>query len=66
MAKFIVNFQREKCIGCGACAAICPANWQMKDDGKANPIEVELEETGCNKQAEENCPANCIQVIKTE
>ena len=33
MAKVIQ--QHDKCIGCGTCVAVCPAFWQMSDDGKA-------------------------------
>ena len=28
--------EREKCIGCGACAAVCPEFWEMKGDGKSH------------------------------
>ena len=31
--KFIVN--KEKCIGCGTCVAVCPEGAAMEDDGKA-------------------------------
>jgi ferredoxin len=33
MYKIIHN--REKCIGCGACAALCSDYWEMDDDGKS-------------------------------
>ena len=60
--KIIQN--REKCIGCGSCVAICPDNWQMNEDGKAAPIEIEIEELGCNKEAERGCPVQCIGISK--
>jgi len=28
--------ERELCIGCGACAAVCPKFWEMGDDGKSH------------------------------
>lgn len=31
--KFIVN--KEKCIGCGTCVAVCSDGAKMEDDGKA-------------------------------
>jgi len=33
MAKII--HEREKCVGCGFCASICPEHWEMSDDGKS-------------------------------
>lgn len=34
MSKVI--HQRDKCIGCGTCVAVCPSFWHMGDDGKAS------------------------------
>ena len=59
-----IKHERDKCIGCGACVAVCPDNWEMKEDGKASPKKTILEEVGCNKKAEENCPVQIIHVIK--
>lgn len=28
--------EREICIGCGACAMVCPKHWVMNSDGKAD------------------------------
>jgi ferredoxin len=64
MAKFKITQQREKCIGCGACAAVCPANWFMDDDGKSTPKKTELNEEGCNKMASEACPIQIIKIVK--
>ena len=62
MAKVRITQDKELCIGCGACASICPDNWEMGDDNKAHPKQTELDDVGCNKQAEESCPVNCIHV----
>lgn len=62
MAKFHIEHERNICIGCGACAAMCPANWVMSEDGKSDPIKTELEELGCNGEAENACPVSCIHV----
>lgn len=73
MAKNKVVHERNICIGCGACAATCPAFWEMADDGKsvlkggkatgAETFELEVDELGCNKDAAEVCPVNCIHII---
>ena len=64
MAK--ITQERGKCIGCGACAAVCGEFWEMRDDGKAGlkggKDEIEVKDAGCNKEAENVCPVNCIHV----
>ncbi len=64
--------EHKKCIGCSSCAAICPKHWEMSDNGKAKLIgsklnsngnyELEVEQVGCNKDAAEACPVQCIYV----
>jgi len=63
LPKYKIIFEKEKCIGCGTCAALCPENWELKGE-KAKPKKLVLNELGCNKEAEENCPVSCIQVIE--
>jgi len=63
LAKYKINYEEEKCIGCGTCAALCPDNWEMQGD-KAKPKKTVLGEAGCNKEAEESCPVNCIHVTE--
>jgi len=57
-----IKQEREKCIGCGACVALCPVNWELKDDGKATPIKTQVEDLGCNTKAAETCPVKCIEI----
>ncbi len=61
----------EKCIGCGACAAVCPKFWEMESDGKSHlkagkkkgkNEELTVKDVGCNKDAESTCPVQCIHV----
>jgi len=59
---FKIIHDREACIGCGACAAVCPVNWKMADDGKSDPIKTEVKEIGCNKEAADACPVQCIKI----
>lgn len=69
MAKIIL--ERQKCIGCGSCQAVCSKYWQMGDDGKTKLLgsvnqgenfELEVTEVGCNKEAAEACPVQCIRI----
>ncbi|HJN62106.1 MAG TPA: ferredoxin [Candidatus Parcubacteria bacterium] len=73
MPKII--FEREKCIGCGSCAALCPKYWEMAEDGKSNlkgsknnektsNEELEIEELGCNQDAVDSCPVQIIHINK--
>ena len=66
MTEYKVEVDRQKCIGCGACAAQCPDNFEMEtgDEFKArakNPIVTEL---GCNMEAADICPVQAISVKK--
>ncbi len=69
MAKIIHD--RDACIGCGTCAAVCSKHWKMGNDGKSelvdakkngNNFELEVNEIGCNQDAAEACPVNCIHI----
>lgn len=71
MAKII--HEREKCIGCGTCVAVCPKYWQIGDDGKANLLgsqvnsktgnfEIEIKKVECNQEAADACPVQCIKI----
>jgi ferredoxin len=62
---FKIKQNIDACIGCGACVAICPENWEF-DNGKAKPKKTELSEIGCNKSAADACPVKCIEIIEEE
>lgn len=72
MAKIIQ--EREKCIGCGSCAALCPKFWEMADDGKSTlkdsnknsegSFELEVEDIECNQEAADACPVQIIHIVK--
>jgi ferredoxin len=68
MAK--IKLERELCIGCGSCAAVCPKHFEMSDDGKSHIIgtekkeieELEVEKAECAETAAETCPVQCIHI----
>jgi len=70
MAK--IKLEREKCIGCGSCAALCPKYFEMADDGKSHikttvkqdVEELEISKVECAETATEACPAQCIHIEK--
>lgn len=72
MAK--ITLDKEKCIGCASCSAICPKYFDLQDDGKAHIIgaqknqagndELETEKLECAEAAAEACPVLCIHIEK--
>jgi len=66
MAEYKIEFKRDECIGCGACAAVCPDNWEMKDDGKSTPkkIAIDKAELKCNEEAADVCPVDIIKISR--
>lgn len=68
-----IILQRQKCIGCGSCAALCPKFFEMAEDGKSTlkggkknektgKFELEIKEPDCAKEAEMACPVEVIKV----
>lgn len=66
--------EREKCIGCGSCVAVCSKYWKMAEDGKSKLLgskknskgnyEIEIENPECNQEAVDSCPVQCIVIKK--
>lgn len=68
-----IILDKEKCIGCGSCAAVCPDHFEMGSDGKAHLKDSsvksgeeikEIKEEDCSGQARDICPVNVIKIIK--
>ena len=59
MAKIKVKIDKEKCIGCGSCVAICPDYFAMEGD-KAKVIQNDVNDNDCVKEAETSCPVVAI------
>lgn len=56
-----VDVDHESCIGCGACAELCPEVFEMDDrTGKARVVIFEAAATDCIEEAITTCPAECI------
>lgn len=73
MAKYSVLFNRNDCIGCGACTAVSPDFWSMTDDGKSTlkgskktgineEKTIDDKEFSSTKEAAEACPVNVIHI----
>lgn len=63
-----VKINKEKCVMCGSCVAICPEVFEMKDDGsvdvKAQYQNVDIADTALIekvKQAQAACPTMAIE-----
>ncbi len=54
-----VTVDKDACIGCGACAAICPDGFEMGGDGKSH---VKDASAACAKEAANACPVGAIKV----
>lgn len=55
-----VSIDKEKCIGCGSCAAICSEVFEI--DGDKARVKKSTTEKICAKEAEEACPVQAIKV----
>ncbi len=75
--KYLVEYDREGCIGAAACVAVQPDQWNIVDDGKAdlkdskkdgkNFIkEIDEAELDKYKEAAESCPVNVIRILDKE
>jgi ferredoxin len=54
----MAKVDKKKCLGCGACATLCPEVFGIGDDGKA---KVKSERNSpCVKDAIEGCPVDAI------
>lgn len=67
-----IKLEREKCIGCGSCAALCSKYFEIIDDGKTHIKgtekkeieELEVDKIECAESAAEACPVQCISIEK--
>jgi len=58
-----ITVDKEKCIGCGSCAAIAPNVFNMGADGKAAVMEGDhAADAALANQAKDACPVQAILV----
>lgn len=55
-----IKVDKELCIGCGACVALCPDAFKMNEDNKAEVVNEKEKE--CIKNAAGSCPVQAISV----
>lgn len=69
-----VHIDRDGCIGCGVCEALCGEVFKLVDDGKSSIVEkhrkgelgegeVSSDLASCVENARDSCP---VAVIKTD
>ena len=54
----MIKIDKEKCIGCGSCAAVCSQVFELTDDGKAK-VKAQ-KKIPCVKEAIDICPVDAI------
>ncbi len=58
----MIKVNENTCIGCGACVAIAPENFDFSDAGLSKVISEEITET--TKEAASACPVSAIEVTE--
>ena len=64
MVKYKITIDKEACIGCGTCVALCDENFEMDNEGKAKVKKSVVDKPGCNENAKDSCPVSCIKIEK--
>ena len=63
-----VKVNKDACIGCGACAAICDEVFEINDEGlsvaKVEEVKEELQDEV--RDAADSCPTGAIEVEEGE
>lgn len=59
-----VKVNRDACIGCGACAAICDSVFEIDDEGISTIVDENVSEENQEEvqDAVDSCPTGAIEV----
>jgi len=60
-----IEVNKETCIGCGSCEAICPDAFEIKN-GKSAVKKAKVAKLTCEKEAKEICPVDAIKVTEVK
>ncbi len=60
----ILDVEKSKCIGCGACVSIDDEHFDFDDDGLSEVISNDNLKSERLKDAIESCPTNAIRLAK--
>jgi ferredoxin len=55
-----ININKDKCIGCGRCTEVCPATFELSNEGKSEVISKK--DVNCAMKASDQCPVEAIMV----
>ncbi len=63
-----LEVDKDVCIGCGACQAICPEVFEIDDDGLAKVISdnVPKDKIEDATDAKEGCPVSAISDVESD
>jgi ferredoxin len=57
-----IKIDKEKCLGCGSCTAVCPDVFEMDNENKAHIKEgKEDADDQCVQEAIDICPVQAIE-----
>ncbi|MDO8516551.1 MAG: ferredoxin [Nanoarchaeota archaeon] len=55
-----ISIDKAKCIGCGACEAVCDKTFGLKDNIAF--VKQQPKALTCEKEASDSCPVNAISI----
>ena len=58
----MIKIDKEKCIGCGTCPALCPGTFVMNEENKAEVLENPTDDKDTIKMALDACPTQAIEI----